>query len=80
MIWEKNQALGPPIGDRVPVAYTTFLEWVQQATQFEAIGGLEDANFNLTSGPEPERIEGARPPSSRWRWQRSGSLVCSLRW
>jgi len=60
MIWEKNQALGPPIGDRVPVAYTTFLEWVRQATQFETIGGFEDANFNFTSGPEPERIEGAR--------------------
>ena len=60
MIWEKNPALGAPIGDRVPVAYTNFLEWVRQATQFEAIGGFEDANFNLTSGPEPERIEGAR--------------------
>jgi predicted permease len=60
MIWEKNPALGPPIGDRVPVAYTTFLEWARQATQFEAIGGFEDANFNFTSGPEPERIEGAR--------------------
>ena len=60
MIWEKNPTLGPPIGDRVPVAYTTFLEWVRQATQFEAIGGFEDANFNFTSGPEPERIEGAR--------------------
>src|SRR5437773_9532283 len=60
MIWEKNPALGPPIGDRVPAAYTNFLEWVRQATQFEAIGGFEDANFNLTSGSEPERIEGAR--------------------
>src|SRR6476646_5104476 len=60
MIWEKNPQLGSPIGDRVPVAYTTFLEWTRQATQFEAIGGFEDANFNLTSGPEPERIEGAR--------------------
>jgi putative ABC transport system permease protein len=60
MIWEKNQALGPPIGDRVPVAYTTFFEWARQATQFETIGGFEDASFNFTSGPEPERIEGAR--------------------
>src|ERR1700682_774102 len=60
MIWEKNPTLGPPIGDRVPVAYTNFIEWVRQATQFESIGGFEDANFNLTSGPEPERIEGAR--------------------
>src|SRR5207248_11524040 len=55
MIWEKNQALGPPIGDRVPAAYSNFLEWARQATQFEAIGGFEDANFNFTSGPEPER-------------------------
>jgi putative ABC transport system permease protein len=60
MIWEKNPTLGAFIGDRVPVAYTNFLEWVRQATQFEAIGGFEDANFNFTSGPEPERIEGAR--------------------
>ena len=60
MIWEKNPALGGSIGERVPVAYTNFLEWSRQATQFEMIGGFEDANFNLTSGPEPERIEGAR--------------------
>ena len=60
MIWEKNPTLGPPISDRVPVAYTNFLEWTRQATLFESIGGFEDANFNFTSGPEPERIEGAR--------------------
>lgn len=60
MLWEKNPALGGSIGERVPSAYTNFLEWRRQATQFEAIAGFEDANFNLTSGPEPERIEGAR--------------------
>ena len=60
MIWEKNPALGGSIGERLPAAYMTFLEWQHQATQFEAIAGFEDANFNLTSGPEPERIEGAR--------------------
>lgn len=60
MLWEKNPALGGSIGERVPAAYTNFLEWSRQATQFEAIGGFEDANFNLTSGTEPERIEGAR--------------------
>ena len=37
-----------------------FREWTKQVTQFESIGGFEDANLNLTSGPEPERIEGAR--------------------
>src|SRR5437763_5818773 len=60
MLWEKNPALGGSIGERVPSAYMNFLEWTRQATQFEAIAGFEDANFNLTSGPEPERIEGAR--------------------
>src|ERR1700694_244485 len=47
MIWKKNPTLGPPIGDRVPVAYTNFLEWVRQATQLEGIGGFEDANFDF---------------------------------
>src|SRR3954462_12144637 len=60
MLWEKNPALGGSIGERLPAAYLTFLEWQRQATQFEAIAGFEDANFNLTGGPEPERIEGAR--------------------
>src|SRR5580765_2752722 len=60
MIWEKNAALGGSIGERVPSAYTNFLEWQRQATQFDGIAGFEDANFNFTSGPEPERIEGAR--------------------
>src|ERR1700682_5662166 len=60
MLWEKNPALGGSIGERVPAAYTNFLEWSRQAAQFDAIAGFEDANFNLTSGPEPERIEGAR--------------------
>ena len=60
MIWEKNPALGGSIGERVPSAYVNFIEWKRQVTQFEGIAGFEDANFNLTSGPEPERIEGAR--------------------
>src|SRR5438270_7876801 len=60
MITEENPGLGGWFGERVPSAYSNFLEWQRQATQFEAIAGFEDANFNLTSGPEPERIEGAR--------------------
>src|SRR5437588_3684442 len=60
MIWEKNPALGGSIGERVPSAYVHFNEWQRLATQFDAIAGFEDANFNLTNGPEPERIDGAR--------------------
>jgi predicted permease len=60
MVWEKNPTLGAFIGDRVPVAQSNFREWQKRATTFESIGGFEVADLNLTSGPEPERIEGAR--------------------
>ena len=60
MIWEKNPSLGALIGDRVPVALSNFLEWQKRATQFESIAGYEEANFNVTSGSEPERVQGAR--------------------
>jgi putative ABC transport system permease protein len=60
MLWEKNPALGGSLGERLPTAYVNFLEWTRQASQFEAIAGFEEASLNLTSGPEPERIEGAR--------------------
>jgi len=60
MIWEKNPSLGSLIGDRVPVALSNFLEWQKRATLFESIAGYEEANFNFTSGAEPERVQGAR--------------------
>src|ERR1035437_481274 len=60
MIWEKNPTLGAFIGDRVPVALSNFLEWKKRATQFESIGGFETTDLNMTSGNEPERIEGSR--------------------
>ena len=60
MFWEKNPTLGAFVGDRVPTAPSNFREWQKRATQFESIGGFELANLNLTSGAEPERIEGAR--------------------
>lgn len=60
MIWEKNPSLGALIADRVPVALSNFLEWQKRATQFESIGGFEEANFNVTGVAEPERVQGAR--------------------
>jgi len=60
MLWEKNPTLGAFIGDRVPAAYSNFLEWTRRSTKFQSIAGFEDANFNLTSGAEPERLAGAR--------------------
>ncbi len=53
ILWEKNPALGGSIGERVPSADTNSLEWRRQATQFAAIAGFENANLNLTNGPEP---------------------------
>lgn len=60
MLWEKNPTLGAAIGERVPAALSNFLEWQRRASSFESVGGFEDANLNLTSGSEPERIDGAR--------------------
>ena len=66
-LWEKNPALGPAIGERIPASYTNFDEWRKQATDFEAIGGFEDANLNRTDGAEPERIAGARSSPNFFR-------------
>lgn len=60
MVWEKNPSLGALIAERVPVALSNLIDWQKRATQFEAIGGYEEASFNVTSGPEPERVPGAR--------------------
>ncbi len=67
MIWEKNPSLGTLIADRVPVALSNFLEWQKRATQFEVMGGFEDANFNITSVTEPERVQGARATPNFFR-------------
>lgn len=60
LVWEKNPTLGAFIGDRVPAAYSNFIEWQRRATKFESIGGFEDVNLNLAGTGEPERIAGAR--------------------
>ena len=60
MVWEKNPSLGASIGERVPVNYTNFAEWVRQSSAFEGIAGMEDANLNRTGAGEPERVSGAR--------------------
>jgi putative ABC transport system permease protein len=40
MLWEKNPTLGAFIGDRVPAAYSNFLEWTQRSTKFQSIAGF----------------------------------------
>ena len=59
VLWEKNPSMGT-FGERLPVAYVNFNEWVKRSKQFEAIGGFETANFNLSGVVEPERIDGVR--------------------
>jgi hypothetical protein len=60
MVWEKNPTLGAMVGDRVPTAYTNFVEWLQQAHAFDGMAGFEDVSLNRTGTGEPERIAGAR--------------------
>jgi hypothetical protein len=56
MVWEKNPTLGAMVGDRVPTAYTNFVEWLQQAHAFDGMAGFEDVSLNRTGTGEPERI------------------------
>src|SRR2546430_2715422 len=78
MLWEKNPALGGSIGERVPAAYTNFLEWSRQAAQFEAIARFEDANFYLRSGAKCRSMDGfgtAFPSRRRaLRWMESRNI------
>ena len=68
MVWEKNPTLGAMVGDRVPTAYTNFVEWLQQAHAFDGMAGFEDVSLNRTGTGEPERIAGARvSPNFFWR-------------
>ena len=59
VLWERNPSLGA-VGERLPVAYVNFTEWVKRSTQFETIGGFETTNLNLSGATEPERIDAAR--------------------
>ena len=54
-LWETS-----PRQAEVSVSYPNFLDWQAAATRFEAMTVIDDHEFTLTGGGEPERIPSAR--------------------
>ena len=45
--------------DQIPVSAPEYLDWEKQTRSYERIAAFNFANFNLTGGDMPERIQGA---------------------
>jgi putative ABC transport system permease protein len=56
LLFEKFAAQGL---DQIPVSAPEYLDWEKQTRSYERIAAFNFANFNLTGGDMPERIQGA---------------------
>ena len=56
LLWEQFSQQGL---DRIPVSAPEYLDYEKQTRSFERIAAFDYANFNLTAGDLPERIQGA---------------------
>jgi predicted permease len=56
LLFEKFSAMGL---DQIPVSVPEYLDYEKQLTSYEGIGAFTFANFNLTGGDMPERVQGA---------------------
>jgi putative ABC transport system permease protein len=56
LLFEKFSAQGL---DQIPVSAPEYIDWEKQTTSYERIAAFNFANFNLTGGDMPERIQGA---------------------
>src|ERR1700750_1143686 len=45
--------------DQIPVSAPEYLDWEKQTQSYERIAGFNFADFNLTGGDMPERVQGA---------------------
>jgi putative ABC transport system permease protein len=45
--------------DQIPVSAPEYLDWEKQTRSYERIAAFNFANFNLTGGDMPERVQGA---------------------
>jgi putative ABC transport system permease protein len=57
MVWEQLPALGL---DRFACPFANYFDYWSQNRVFEDIAAIEDAQFDLTAGDQPERIFGMR--------------------
>jgi putative ABC transport system permease protein len=56
LLFEKFSAQGL---DQIPVSAPEYLDWEKQSTSYERIAAFNFADFNLTGGDMPERVQGA---------------------
>src|SRR6185369_15718277 len=56
MLFEKFSAQGL---DQIPVSAPEYLDWEKQTRSYERIAAFNFADFNLTGGDMPERVQGA---------------------
>src|ERR687893_2256247 len=56
LLFEKFSGMGL---DQIPVSVPEYLDYEKQLTSYERIGAFNFANFNLTGGDMPERVQGA---------------------
>jgi putative ABC transport system permease protein len=56
LLFEKFSAQGL---DQIPVSAPEYLDWEKQTRSYERLAAFNFANFNLTGGDMPERIQGA---------------------
>jgi putative ABC transport system permease protein len=56
-LWESHAPSNLP---RFSVTYPTFLDWRQQNQSFEKMAAFREDGFNLQTGDEPRRVNGAR--------------------
>jgi ABC-type antimicrobial peptide transport system permease subunit len=56
LLFEKFAAQGL---DQIPVSAPEYLDWEKQTRSYERIAAFNFADFNLTGGDMPERIQGA---------------------
>jgi putative ABC transport system permease protein len=56
LLFEKFSAMGL---DRIPVSVPEYLDYEKQLQSYDGIGAFNFANFNLTGGDMPERVQGA---------------------
>src|SRR3954447_12039940 len=56
LLFEKFSAQGL---DQIPVSAPEYLDWEKQTKSYERIAAFNFADFNLTGGDMPERVQGA---------------------
>ncbi|HWC98930.1 MAG TPA: ABC transporter permease, partial [Candidatus Sulfopaludibacter sp.] len=58
-LWERFPGLPAPVGDRMEVAHSNYLEWKRQATLFSDIEAYRGMTLDETAGDHPRHVKAA---------------------